>query len=135
MFCTRYAVLLGAVTLAWLPAPHATAGAQDPPALLTVAQCRSAGGAPAFRVYGGGDAYRCVKAAAGAGPAAGGTDPGFAYVRRPHFDLDYLAPAECQAGGGVLRWEDGAEAGGGSQVCRGGAYHGKTVVTDFGESS
>ncbi|MFD8572908.1 hypothetical protein [Streptomyces sp. NPDC059639] len=104
---------------------------QDPPALLTAAQCRAKGGAPAFRVFGGGDAYRCVKHAEGAGPTAGGPDTGFAYVRRPRFDLDYLAPAECQAGGGVLRWEDDGDAGGGAQMCRGGVYDKKTVAPAF----
>jgi hypothetical protein len=130
MFPTRCAALLAAAALTWLPvtASPATADTQDPPRLLTAAQCRARGGTPAFRVFGGGDAYRCVKRVTGAGPAAGGTDTGFAYVRRPHFDLDYLAPAECRAGGGVLRWEDDGDAGGGAQMCRGGAYDGKTVA-------
>ncbi|MBO1337383.1 hypothetical protein [Streptomyces sp. VRA16 Mangrove soil] len=134
MSFTRTAVLLGAVPLAWLCGPHAVADTPDPPVLLTVQQCRSEGGVPAFRVYGGGDAYRCVRQVAGAGPGTGGADPGFAFVRRPHFDLDYLAPAECQAGGGVMRWEDGAEAGGGSQVCSGGVYDGGTVAPAFEET-
>ncbi|WP_372344238.1 hypothetical protein [Streptomyces sp. KL116D] len=135
MFFTRCAVLLGAAALAWLCAPHATADTEEPPVLLTAAECRAAGGVPAFRVYGGGDAYRCVKEVEGAGPASDGSDPGFAFVRRPHFDLDYLAPAECQVGGGVMRWDDGADAGGGSQVCQGGAYDGKTVVPVFEETN
>ncbi|MGY0025072.1 hypothetical protein [Streptomyces sp. cg35] len=131
MFFTRCAFLLGAVALAWLPSSPATADTQDPPVLLTARECRAQGGAPVFRVYGGGDAYRCVKKVKGAGPAAEGSDPGFAFVRRPHFDLDYLSPAECQVGGGVIRWEEGGDAGGGSQVCRGGVYAGKTVVPVF----
>ncbi|WP_353943738.1 hypothetical protein ABII15_20275 [Streptomyces sp. HUAS MG91] len=133
MFLTRCAVLLVAAALAppLATASPATADTHDPPALLTAAQCRARGGVPAFRVFGGGDAYRCVKRVTGAGPAAGGTDTGFAYVRRPHFDLDYLAPAECQAGGGVLRWEDDGDAGGGTQMCRGGVYDKKTVVPAF----
>ncbi|MFJ8823643.1 hypothetical protein ACIREE_17830 [Streptomyces sp. NPDC102467] len=109
------------------------ADTRDPSALLTVQECRAQGGTPEFRMYGGGDAYRCVKAAHGAGPTSGGPDPGFAYVRRPHFALDYLAPAECQAGGGVMRWEDGADAGGGTQVCQGGVYDGRTVAPAFQE--
>ncbi|MER5947645.1 hypothetical protein ABT127_16450 [Streptomyces sp. NPDC001904] len=131
MVLTRWAVPLAAAALAWLPvtASPATADTPDGPALLTAAQCRARGGVPAFRVFGGGDAYRCVRRVTGAGPSAGGTDTGFAYVRRPRFDLDYLAPAECQAGGGVLRWEDGGDAGGGAQMCRGGLYDGKTVAS------
>ncbi|MEU6844184.1 hypothetical protein ABZ930_20175 [Streptomyces sp. NPDC046716] len=126
MFLTRCAVLLGAAALASLPvtAAPATADTRDRPVLLTAAQCRARGGTPVFRVFGGGDAYRCVKRVAGAGPAAGGTDTGFAYVRRPHFDLDYLAPAECRAGGGVPRWADDGDV----RMCRGGAYDGRTVA-------
>ncbi|WP_338698132.1 hypothetical protein V2W30_19070 [Streptomyces sp. Q6] len=131
MFLTRCALLAGAVTLAWLPASSAGADSEDPPPLLTAAECRAEGGTPAFRFYGGGDAYRCVREAAGAGPVAAGSDPGFAFVRRPHFDLDYLAPAECQVGGGVMSWEEGGDAGGGSQVCQGGLYDGKTVAPAF----
>ncbi|NEB75784.1 hypothetical protein G3I40_11160 [Streptomyces sp. SID14478] len=135
MFLMRCAVLLGALSTAWLPPACAAADPHDPPVLLTAAQCRAEGGAPAFRVYDGADAYRCVKDVEGAGPVAGGSDPGFAFVRRPRFDLDYLAPDECRAGGGVMRWEQGGDAGGGSQVCRGGVYDGKTVLpSDAGAS-
>ncbi|MEV5611034.1 hypothetical protein [Streptomyces sp. NPDC052225] len=130
MLLTRHLVLLGAAVLAW-PVTSAAADGRDQPALLTVQECRARGGAPAFRVYGGGDAYRCVSTAEGAGPGTQGTDPGFAFVLRPAFDLDYLAPAECQAGGGVMRWDSGAEAGGGTQVCEGGVYDGKIVASVF----
>ncbi|WP_420034722.1 hypothetical protein ACN2WE_21595 [Streptomyces sp. cg28] len=126
MFLTWCAVPLVAAALAWLPvtAGSATADTHDPTALLTAAQCRARGGVPAFRVFGGGDAYRCVRRVAGAGPSAGGPDTGFAYVRRPRFDLDYLAPAECRAGGGVPRWADDGDV----RMCRGGAYDGRTVA-------
>lgn len=117
--------LLGPLALLWGLPLSASAAAQDPPPLITAQQCRAQGGTPVFRLYGGGDAYRCVRRAAGAGPASDGVDPGFAYVRRPAFHLDYLAPGECQAAGGALRWQD---AGGGMEMCRGGVYDGKPVL-------